>query len=752
MSLPTTYLLNVALHAGVLSVFAALLVVFLRLPQQRSFVAIAGLLVVGFLPWITALRPAPKPRALPPITELQAAHSPAELPIWTIVTVPMKNDFIEPFTPTIIVENKGELPDLLTGLIVLWAAGTSIGLVLFTVAWVKVMLWRKSLTHLDDTTWQRLRGIALDHMAQSDFLICPTNASPCVVGFWRPRIVIPHFLLDQPSTEKLNWAVRHEIAHLQAGDSRWMMFFTLIRCVNWWNPFTHRLVDTWADAREELCDLHATSSTGNRADYGEFLITIARKITKQPPLAIAMAKRLHARRLEQRIVSLLDSKANGVKPLGKSFVSISGGLFVFVVALVPVLKISAEDVPTITASTINETIPKFKEEPPVEQASPPAIVPPSAVNKPEKAAPTADPKQAKRQIKFSTKLVLTNFETGFIEKVPDGGRFTLLSVFSEGQEQMIMRGFAREPGTMLKAGPSMIMRSNQEGTLNLFRNVIRSPDEIAQNIADPDAPWVGITQKIVAQFSDDSSGIDLKLDMEYRFIPGSDHSMNELLGSPLKGLDTDKIAIVKKTVSGILLSNCTVAISFGEIERGKYLTVLARAQILDENGRPIDFEELVKRGMDRRSIIVNKQRADEGTLPLPEIPGTLRLSATLVDLPLTKPKPPGDGLVIGLTPTVKSIADKIQATRGAKVRKLKTIDVPLNQPTTPWPEFPGLSLSALVSKNHKVISLNSHAVGTGEEEFPNIWEQAPGDVMNFGIRTADKSVERRLLITIEGVK
>jgi hypothetical protein len=83
---------------------------------------------------------------------------------------------------------------------------------------------------------------------------------------------------------------------------------------------------------------------------------------------------------------------------------------------------------------------------------------------------------------------------------------------------------------------------------------------------------------------------------------------------------------------------------------------------------------------------------------------------------------------------------------------LKTADIPLNKRVTPWPEFPGLRLTAMASENHKVVSLTSHAIGTGEEEFPNTWEQAPGDVMNFGIRTKDKSVERRLLITIEGVE
>lgn len=752
MNLITTYLLNVALHAGVLSIFAALIVAFLRLPQQRSFVAIVGLLAVGFLPWITALRPVPASRTLPAIIEVHATPPPAELPLWTIVTVPAKNEVAEPLVPSVATTAEWKLPDFLTSLMALWAAGTGIGLVLFTLAWAKVMLWKKSLAYPDDITWQKLRSLVPYHLGKRDFLICPSDASPCVIGLWRTRIVIPRFLLDQPD-ENLGWAVRHEIGHRQAGDSRWMMLFTLIRCVNWWNPLVHRLITVWADAREQLCDLHAAPLADKRADYGEFLITMARNIGKQPPLAVAMAKRFHARRLKQRIISLLNSRTGDVKPLGKGFVGISSGTFVMVAVLVSVLKIKAEDMPVVSASSSGELISEPTAQAPSEDISPPSALPqPPVVDEADPSTPTEEKKGAAGHIKISTKFILTNFETGFVENVPDGGRFTILSVFSEGQMETIMRGFAGESGTLLKQSPSISAQPDQEAIMEIISEVLGTPEQIARIQPGARAPWVGIAEKMVARFSDTSPGIELKLHVEYRFIPGSAPFMGDTFGKPVRGYDPDKIKIVQKTVSGRLLSNYTVAVSLGEIEPGQYLTALTRAEILDVTGRPVDFQEIQKQALERESIIVNKRRADEGTVPLPEIPGKLRLSATFVDLPLNKPRPPGEGLVIGLTPSARSVADQIKKTPGGKVRELKTIDIPLNQRITPWPEFPGLSLTTLVSKNHQVISLTSHAIGTGENEFPNTWEQAPGDVMNFGIRTADKSVERRLLITIKGVR
>lgn len=86
MSFPTTYLLNVALHAAALSVFACLLLVLLGSPGRRAFVGLSGLLALGILPWITALRPEPSQEPRPPVAGI--ATPPPTLPIFTVAIMP----------------------------------------------------------------------------------------------------------------------------------------------------------------------------------------------------------------------------------------------------------------------------------------------------------------------------------------------------------------------------------------------------------------------------------------------------------------------------------------------------------------------------------------------------------------------------------------------------------------------------------------------------------------------------------------
>ena len=76
------YFLNVALHTAVLSIFATLILAFLRQARHRSVAAIAGLLAVGFLPWLSALPPAPAKIAA--VAEIQTSP----LPSWAVVTLP----------------------------------------------------------------------------------------------------------------------------------------------------------------------------------------------------------------------------------------------------------------------------------------------------------------------------------------------------------------------------------------------------------------------------------------------------------------------------------------------------------------------------------------------------------------------------------------------------------------------------------------------------------------------------------------
>lgn len=454
MTISTIYLLNVALHGSILSVVASLILSALRQSRYRSIAAIAGLLAIGFLPWFTAMHLAQRTPA--PIPEIQTQDTPA-LPTWTVVTFSAQQKSTPVSAVFTAVPEKFTFPDLLALFTTFWAVGTCIGLFLLGVAVLKSRSWRKSLRPLDDTTWQTLRTLMPEIPSRSHFWFSESAASPCVAGLWQPRIILPRFLFTSGSEDGLRWAVRHEIAHWQVGDSRWIILFALIRCTNWWNPIVHRLVSNWADAREQICDIRATGAAGNRADYGDFLIVMARKITSQLPLSITMAKRAHASRLKRRIVSLLNAPTDSLKPVGKSFIGINSAIFIICAALVSVVRIGAEEPENVIGTAAetgftgkqNDHVPAAPATPEEPAATPPVDVVPATTS------------GSVVQVKLTSKFVVTTTKPDF----EDGAKF------SDNQLQTIMRALSQKPGCRFITLPSVTSLFGRFDSLEMVEEV-----------------------------------------------------------------------------------------------------------------------------------------------------------------------------------------------------------------------------------------------------------------------------------------
>ncbi|MEO5917378.1 MAG: hypothetical protein ABIS50_24325 [Luteolibacter sp.] len=255
--------------------------------------------------------------------------------------------------------------------------------------------------------------------------------------------------------------------------------------------------------------------------------------------------------------------------------------------------------------------------------------------------------------------------------------------------------------------------------------------------------------------------LELEQSVDYRFVPGIYQPLIDTDAKPPENINPETIKAVKRSINGRIPSGYTVCSDLGEIEPGKFLTVFAHVDFINAEGRLLEGNgKLAPDGGSRNeSIPTSGGRIPDGknlppkALPSPLVKGKLRLNAVLVEIPLKAPRPPGDGLVIGLTPSDPKVAAKIKNDPRAKIRKLKTVEMPLNEQDTPWPEFPGLNVSAMASKNLKLINIASHAFGDEPGQFPNIWDEMPsGSTMNFGIKSDDLAVERRLLITVEAVK
>ncbi|RYD49139.1 MAG: M56 family metallopeptidase, partial [Verrucomicrobiaceae bacterium] len=291
----------------------------------------------------------------------------------------------------------------------------------------------------------------------------------------------------------MRWAVGHEMAHLKAGDSRWIIVFSLIRCVNWWNPFVHLLVSRWADACEQLCDLHATDISEERPDYGKFLIVMARRITGRPPLAVAMAKRAHANRLKQRIVCLLEARTGRAQPVGRGFIGWSSALLLLFAVSVSALRIGAEEIPVLSPEHADSA------EEVVAPVSPTLPSPDRETAMRDDATATAEPtKLPARQLKMASKLITT----------PERSRLKDGDLLSDEEVQRYLKSLYPVKGLDLVTLPSLTALFGQSAVIEIIKEVGPRPVE--------PLPFVGI--RLGMKNERVGEKLKLDLDVDYRFV------------------------------------------------------------------------------------------------------------------------------------------------------------------------------------------------------------------------------------------
>ncbi len=84
-----------------------------------------------------------------------------------------------------------------------------------------------------------------------------------------------------------------------------------------------------------------------------------------------------------------------------------------------------------------------------------------------------------------------------------------------------------------------------------------------------------------------------------------------------------------------------------------------------------------------------------------------------------------------------------------KKLQLKPVVIPTNHRRIPWPEFPGINLSALLSKKFHIISLSNDSEENGSSILPDM---ETGGVAMIDVASGDPSVERRIYLKVEVVK
>lgn len=100
----------------------------------------------------------------------------------------------------------------------------------------------------------------------------PLIASPMLIGFFRPCIILP---VRELGEKELAYILGHELSHYQQKDLFYKWMIQLVVCVHWFNPFVYLLEKEVNKSCELSCDEKVISRLDAQArrEYGDTLIS-----------------------------------------------------------------------------------------------------------------------------------------------------------------------------------------------------------------------------------------------------------------------------------------------------------------------------------------------------------------------------------------------------------------------------------------------------------------------------------------------
>lgn len=162
----------------------------------------------------------------------------------------------------------------------IWLAGTSGLLVYFIIVYRHL---RKRIRGLKDSTEEKILELLESCKKQVritkeiHLLVGNNSTSPMLVGYIKPKLIIPAYVISEFDLNQLKYVMLHELVHLKHKDIllNWVMM--VFRTIHWFNPFLWYIFNQIQRDCEIACDARVLSicGTGSEIDYGKTLISIA---------------------------------------------------------------------------------------------------------------------------------------------------------------------------------------------------------------------------------------------------------------------------------------------------------------------------------------------------------------------------------------------------------------------------------------------------------------------------------------------
>lgn len=151
-----------------------------------------------------------------------------------------------------------------------------------------VMAYIRNLLALKNTT-----------LHKGNIYISEQVDSPCVIGIFKPRILIP----ENINMDNLEYVIAHEKAHIKNGDNLWKLIGIVVSIVHWFNPFAWLFLKLAFTDMEHACDERVLVGMGEDKKK-EYALTLVNYSQKQSMLSSALG----GGNVRSRVENILDYK------------------------------------------------------------------------------------------------------------------------------------------------------------------------------------------------------------------------------------------------------------------------------------------------------------------------------------------------------------------------------------------------------------------------------------------------------------
>jgi hypothetical protein len=168
--------------------------------------------------------------------------------------------------------------------------------------WAAAHAWRVRRTVRASSSETRVEGVPV---------VLTSAVGPATVGVWRPRVVIPSWVLALPERQR-RFVIRHEQEHERARDGVLVMLSAVAVVLTPWNLPLYWMQRRLRTAVEIDCDRRVVRTLGEPETYAEMLYRIADATRRAPTPQPALMGARHA--LEYRL-RMITSPAGAIGPM-----------------------------------------------------------------------------------------------------------------------------------------------------------------------------------------------------------------------------------------------------------------------------------------------------------------------------------------------------------------------------------------------------------------------------------------------------